>query len=411
MELGTYYTTNQDNVMELLYEQSGRPLQVVADLADIAERSPYKTTLYKYHGVLTKPETIVFTAQDYRNRIAQRAVNPLDIRIRSDVLGKSLVFLGYSFGDPNVRLLMSELQNAFRRLPLSFFVQYSPNSAMARALSQEYGMHVITPSNLYPKTTNSQAFEMFLSDLGDRVLQCRTERDIQDLFYSPSPPERVLSQRELNIIANAATQSQRCQQLVDLFRTKVDGTRIPKDLEAPVVELFTDLCRLATNSADAQSLGGALFNMRFSEAGTFLNALMALMATGNVYTDTECSGMPFLPAVKIGKKEDFYVFAAAGSIALLQKWGRTITPGLHYCFSYWGHAFLPRKKIPSAVLADINQAFEWAYSGSVSTYPNPLDEADRRAALLKPFSSPSFSEIRANLFESLRKHLVLPANE
>ncbi|MFC1611119.1 SIR2 family protein [Myxococcota bacterium] len=416
MELGVHYTTNQDNVMELLFAKLGRLLQVVADLDGIVTRSQYDPTLYKYHGSLDLPDTVVFSRADYDKRIAQRGSNPLDIRLRSDLLGKGLAFMGYSFNDPNVRLLFEELRQTFPEgLPPSFFIQYSPNADFDKELSEDYGMVVITPGELYPDaSSNGEAFERLFEELGQKVVSARIGTDIHDLFHVPDMPERVLTERELRVLEQLGDEGRSFADQVQAFRAKIDATRIPEELEDRVVDLFVALCQRASSVDEAVTLQPAYFNFHLSKPAGWFTVLSSLMATGNLFPDDQMTvtQMMFSPAVRFAKRrEDVYVFAAAGAIAMLREWGREVLPGLHHCMSYWNGAFLPRKDIPEALRPRIEEAFRWAYSKRISAYENPLDYADRVNGRKSLFRSPGFNEIYSNMIESVQKRMKLPGNE
>jgi hypothetical protein len=43
----------------------------------------------------------------------------MDYRLRSDVLGRAVLFIGYSFRDPNVSYLFRLVNDQFQNLPLS----------------------------------------------------------------------------------------------------------------------------------------------------------------------------------------------------------------------------------------------------------------------------------------------------
>jgi hypothetical protein len=101
LQVRSYYTTNQDNVFEKCFAKYKRSLNVVASLDEMVTLDPTAPTLYKYHGSLDQPESIVFTATSYKQRYFSRTklwdFHPMDIRLFSDLLGKSLLFIGYSF--------------------------------------------------------------------------------------------------------------------------------------------------------------------------------------------------------------------------------------------------------------------------------------------------------------------------
>jgi hypothetical protein len=107
-----YYTTNYDSFLERAISLSGRVCSAVATEANLASylesrssadggRSPCRVV--KFHGDLDNPEQMVLSDSDYRDRL--QFTEPLDTLLRSDLLGRAVLFLGYSFRDWNVSYL------------------------------------------------------------------------------------------------------------------------------------------------------------------------------------------------------------------------------------------------------------------------------------------------------------------
>src|SRR3954463_15916107 len=65
------------------------------------------TQIVKFHGDFDDDGSLVITETDYFNRLAFDA--PLDVKFRSDALGKTVLFIGYSMTDLNIRLLLHKL--------------------------------------------------------------------------------------------------------------------------------------------------------------------------------------------------------------------------------------------------------------------------------------------------------------
>ena len=90
------YTTNWDLWIERAFEQHGKKVQVVRTLADITRLQDGPTQIVKYHGDFRgRTEDIVFTESSYFKRLDFEL--PLDIKLRSDILGKVVLFLDIAF--------------------------------------------------------------------------------------------------------------------------------------------------------------------------------------------------------------------------------------------------------------------------------------------------------------------------
>jgi hypothetical protein len=124
-----FYTTNFDDLLERAFAAAGRRCQVVAEAKDLHEwqydeldgRFVPRFPIYRLHGTLERPATIVFGESDFQRR-SDLAAHPIDLRFASDVVGRELLLLGYSFSDPNVRWLWTKLRD-LAVLPPAWFLE------------------------------------------------------------------------------------------------------------------------------------------------------------------------------------------------------------------------------------------------------------------------------------------------
>jgi hypothetical protein len=101
------YTTNYDDLIERAHKIKGIPYRSITTLADLAEAPTSVTTIIKFHGTFLDDDILVLTESSYFDRLEFDSA--LDIRLRSEILGKALLFIGYSFTDINVRYLIYKL--------------------------------------------------------------------------------------------------------------------------------------------------------------------------------------------------------------------------------------------------------------------------------------------------------------
>ena len=66
-----------------------------------------KTQIIKFHGDFDDDSSLVLTESSFF--IALDFESPLDIKLRSDSLEKSLLFIGYSLSDINIRYMLYKL--------------------------------------------------------------------------------------------------------------------------------------------------------------------------------------------------------------------------------------------------------------------------------------------------------------
>lgn len=127
------YTTNFDELTEITFKRLGHGCQVVALPKDIAQASTKRTQVVKYHGDLRHDPTLVLTESSYYTRLDFES--PLDLKFRSDLLGRSLLFMGYSFRDLNIRVIWFKLMQMMKDVPegdrpTSYMVRIEPNPVL-----------------------------------------------------------------------------------------------------------------------------------------------------------------------------------------------------------------------------------------------------------------------------------------
>ncbi len=109
-----FYTTNYDNFLERSFALHGRKARKVAIEPHFA--GPVDDCeIVKFHGDWDHPETMVLSESDYEKRLSLQT--PMDWRLLSDLLNRAVLFLGYSFNDPNVSYIFSLVNRMFERLP------------------------------------------------------------------------------------------------------------------------------------------------------------------------------------------------------------------------------------------------------------------------------------------------------
>ena len=111
-----FYTTNFDDFLERSFQLNGRAVRVVATEHDMGKPAT-ATEIVKFHGDLDNPDHMVLSEKHYEERLA--LATPMDYRFRSDLLGRAVLFIGYSFRDYNVSYLFRLINDHFGGLPLT----------------------------------------------------------------------------------------------------------------------------------------------------------------------------------------------------------------------------------------------------------------------------------------------------
>jgi hypothetical protein len=143
MKLPVIYTTNYDRIIERAFELKGVGCHTVANIDDVAAAPPETeaTHVVKFHGTFSDDASLVLTESSYFDRLEFESA--LDIKLRADTLGRSLLFLGYSLDDINIRLLLYRLHKLrdaakrnTQRTPSAYLTAFGAGEVQRTLLSQ-----------------------------------------------------------------------------------------------------------------------------------------------------------------------------------------------------------------------------------------------------------------------------------
>lgn len=112
-----FYTTNYDDFLERALKAAGRKVQVIATESDMGFNASASQVI-KFHGDFNNPDEMVLSEQQYFRRMNLQS--PMDLKLRSDLFGRAVLFVGYSFRDMNITYLFQNVNEVFRELPSSF---------------------------------------------------------------------------------------------------------------------------------------------------------------------------------------------------------------------------------------------------------------------------------------------------
>ena len=166
VELGckSIYTTNFDSFLEKAHRARARKYKRILGVKDMVGLSDDTVQIVKLHGDLTVPSGMVFTETSYFERLSFES--PLDLKLRADALGKSILFIGYSLSDINIRYLLYRLQKQWdleamqNARPKSYVYLTRPNAVQAEVLRSR-GVETIVGEDTDP----GQSLVSFLKQL------------------------------------------------------------------------------------------------------------------------------------------------------------------------------------------------------------------------------------------------------
>lgn len=105
----TIWTTNYDNLLERAFERNGKICDVKRNKNDFTS-SPKNSsvTFYKMHGDVSDFSAAVIARRQYEEY--DRNFELYVTALKSDLVRKTFLFIGYSFQDPNLKYILSQLR-------------------------------------------------------------------------------------------------------------------------------------------------------------------------------------------------------------------------------------------------------------------------------------------------------------
>ena len=109
LPIDTVWTTNYEQLLEKAYDAAGRRVEVKLSIENLAQaRRGRDVTLYKMHGCITQPHQAILTKEDYEDYDRTRRL--FTDSLKGDFIEKTLLFLGFSFADPNVERILAKVR-------------------------------------------------------------------------------------------------------------------------------------------------------------------------------------------------------------------------------------------------------------------------------------------------------------
>jgi hypothetical protein len=141
MRLPVIYTTNYDRIIERAFALKKIDCHTVASIDDIATAPLDATQVIKFHGTFDDDASLVLTESSYFDRLEFESA--IDIKLRADMLGKCLLFIGYSLTDVNIRYMLyklhklrHEVRRDTNRTPSAYLATFGAGEVQRALLAQ-----------------------------------------------------------------------------------------------------------------------------------------------------------------------------------------------------------------------------------------------------------------------------------
>jgi len=162
LKLPLIYTTNYDRIIERAFSLRQVPCHTIANIDDIGTAPDDVTHVVKFHGSFSDDASLVLTESNYFDRLDFESA--LDLKLRADVLGRTLLFVGYGLDDINIRYLLYKLhklrsqmkKTREERLPSAYLTAFG-GVAVQRVLLARWDVEIVELDPI-DKTASMEAF-------------------------------------------------------------------------------------------------------------------------------------------------------------------------------------------------------------------------------------------------------------
>jgi len=169
-----YLTTNYDRLLETAYALECGKLPAVATYQNVFlaqkrlldGRDSLESFIYKIHGTIEDPESIILSEWDYRKLIYSSPGYRLVLHAL--FLTHTVLMLGFSFGDPELRLLLETNREALKHLNAPDYMllpQDAVGPVESLRLYEDFGVEVIP----YDPSDNHRELLDFIQYLANQV--------------------------------------------------------------------------------------------------------------------------------------------------------------------------------------------------------------------------------------------------
>lgn len=188
-------TTNFDRFLEHLFPEH---VSYIGQNQLLFNQSYGVGEIYKIHGCVSDPESLVLTQADYTAYRKRNAY--LSAKLMTIFLEHPIIFLGYSITDSNIRMIFSDIANCLNESQLAtlserlIFVQRAKKDRPEgiTTVRDNFGESVIESRRVVLSDFSKlyKAIAGLRSSYPPKLLR-KLKKDVYDLVLSTSPKERI----------------------------------------------------------------------------------------------------------------------------------------------------------------------------------------------------------------------------
>jgi hypothetical protein len=141
LPIDTYWTTNYDKLIENTLHTAGKVVDVKSSVPQMATTRPNRNvTVYKMHGDIERPDEAVVTKDDYETYAKER--EPFVTALAGDLVKKTFLFLGFSFTDPNLEHVLTQVRFNFTENQRRHFAVFRARTKQAGESDDHFAHHL-----------------------------------------------------------------------------------------------------------------------------------------------------------------------------------------------------------------------------------------------------------------------------
>ncbi|EKN5071997.1 SIR2 family protein [Yersinia enterocolitica] len=207
-------TTNWDDLLEKTAQDTGLAYDLISSDIDLAQ-SQLDKKIIKMHGDF-RQHNFVFKEDDY----LQYSQNfPLiENYIKGIFSTSTIVFLGYSYSDYDLKQIVSWVSNISKATPRKYLLQLSFDDAQAHYL-KNHGISLLTPSN--PSDSFYDLYLDFFNDL--RTIQDKDELTKKILISSELEIRRINDDTNISPASKSKIIKVICNSLENKIKSNLDS--------------------------------------------------------------------------------------------------------------------------------------------------------------------------------------------
>jgi hypothetical protein len=259
LPLRTYWTTNYDKLLENSLRAAGKVVDVKSAVPQLATTRPGRdVTVFKMHGDVDRPDEAVATKDDYERYAKDRGA--FITSLAGDLVSKTFLFIGFSFTDPNLEQVLSQVRLTFTTNQRRHYAIFRSRTKAPGESDTDFEHHRVRQALVFED----------LKRFNIKVLQIDDFNEITELLTDLVNQFR---RRTVFISASASSFDPWGKDAVNAFAQELgrvlvaDGTRIATGLGFGIGDaIFTGALREVMQTRD-RSIEDALILRPFPQSG------------------------------------------------------------------------------------------------------------------------------------------------